>query len=54
MKQQKEKELAENRRELKLRQKDLEKNRESVPLEDETNNISLELEKFNVDKTTKN
>ena len=51
---QKEKELEENRKELKLRQKELEKNRSIEPLTEDTSNLTLELERFDVDKNTKN
>ena len=51
---QKEKELEENRKELKLRQKELEKNRSIEPLTEDKSNLTLELERFDVDKNTKN
>ena len=47
-------EQEEIRREQKLRQKELEKIRKQEELENETNNISLKLENFSIDKTTKN
>ena len=50
----KEKELEENKRELRLKQKELEKNKEIEPIVDETSNLSLELERFDVDKNTIN
>ena len=53
-KKQKEKEIKENLKELKLRQKDLEKNKEIVNFQDEDNNPTFELEKFDINKTTKN
>ena len=51
---QKEKELEENRKELKLKQKELEKNKTIEPLTEDTSNLNLELERFDVDKNTKN
>ena len=47
-------EQEEIRRDQKLRQKELEKIRKQEELENETNNISLKLENFSIDKTTKN
>ena len=53
-KKQKEKEIEENRKELKLKQKEMEKNKTAEPLMEKTSNLSLELERFDVDKNTKN
>ena len=47
-------EQEEIRREQKLRQKELEKIKKQEELENETKNISLKLENFSIDKTTKN
>ena len=51
---QKEKELAENRRELRLRQKELEKNKQVENLVDDGSNLNLELKNFDIEKNTKN
>ena len=53
----KEKKLQEQeeiRREQMLRQRELEKIKKFEELENKTENLSLSLEKFNIDKTTKN
>ena len=51
---QKEKELEENRRELRLKRKEFEKNKLLEQVPDDTKNLSLELERFDIDKNTKN
>ena len=51
---QKEKEIEDNRKELRLKQKELEKDKVIKPPIDDTSNLSLELERFDVDKNTKN
>ena len=53
-KKQKEKELDENRRELKLKKRELEGYKKIEPPEDESSNLTLALENFNIDKNTKN
>ena len=53
-KDQKEKELAENRRELRLKQKELERKKAIEPLVDDTSNLTLGLENFDINKNTKN
>ena len=51
---QKEKELNEKRREMRLRQKELEKNKELDTPQDSSSNLTLSLENFDIDKNTKN
>ena len=53
-KHQKEKEIQENRKEFKLRQLDLQRNKEQDILEDDSDNLTLGLEKIDIDKFTKN
>ena len=48
------KEAEEKRRELRLRQKELEKNKALETISDDPGKLTLELERFDVDKNTKN
>ena len=51
---QKLKEQEENLKELKLRKKDLERNRQFEEPSEDANNLTLSLEKFDIDKSKKN
>ena len=46
--------MEENRRELRLKQKELERNKKEESLDQDTSNLTLALEQFDVDKNTKN